>query len=466
MVKENGGSQWPKSVRKEVSEANVTLPIRKDVKVGGSQAEDVDANDEHNDFIYAEIEVDTLSKEVHVDVVFNVVIESCAPIISTDGITVVITSKDFVTSENATTKDLAVLVDDCWLKNHERGVLLDDGPTEVAVVNASEEVSSYKALPSSKEAPTCKALLMEDACKEVKVDASKEVPVLVDACEVVVDASKELPNLHSQEDKARGMDDFKAPFEGITKDMNGRKTCYKQDWTTKIYLGFSLFQLTRIERTCALAGLFVLRLMPELIVVALLYGKYQLQMVHDNMGSKSENIAMIFNMGAGYCDVCVIATTEGVLQIKALSAQDAVIKLSLQDIVMIDVDLENGFRICGCSNIPKVKSLVLELYKKDEAYMGMDPLNAVVYSTVLEGAVASGIMGIPSAPKGILEISVYMNLDVSNIPRVFAGAILPQTHQPVMPFLEVMMPTVDDGHGWCAEALVKMYGSAQELFNL
>ncbi|KAF6151825.1 hypothetical protein GIB67_010399 [Kingdonia uniflora] len=387
-------------------------------------------------------------------------------------------------------------------------------------------------------------------------------------------------------------------------------------------------QLTRIERACAMAGLFVLRLMPEPIAVAILYGQHQQQTVHDNMGSGSENIAMIFNMGAGYCDVCVTATTGGVLQIKALSgshiggedivqnimhhllhnmdslflshinnemkamgslrviAQDAVIKLSSQDVVMIDIDLENGLRICKvlgrpefeevnrkmfekceslveqcvfaarvdvedisdvilvgeCSNIPKVKSLVLELCKKDEAYMGMDPLEAVVCSAALEGAVASGvsdplgsldlltmqatpqslgieadghtfvpiiprnmtmparkemwftitrdnqtealivvyegegkkvdenhilgyfkIMGIPSAPKGIPEISVCMDLDASNILRVFAGAVSPQTHQRVMPFLEVRMPTVDDGHGWCAEALVKMYGSALDL---
>ncbi|KAF6162739.1 hypothetical protein GIB67_029008 [Kingdonia uniflora] len=393
-------------------------------------------------------------------------------------------------------------------------------------------------------------------------------------------------------------------------------------------VSFSRFQLTRIERACAMAGLFVLRLMPEPTAVALLYGQHQQQTVHDNMGSGSENIAIIFNMGAGYCDVCVSATAGGVSQIKALSgshiggedivqnimhhllpnmdslflshgnnemkamgllrvaAQDAVIKLSSQDIVMIDVDLENGLRICkvlgrpefeevnrkvfekceslveqclfaarvdvedisdvilvgGCSNIPKVKSLVLELCKKDEAYMGMDPLEAVVCGAALEGAVASGvsdplgsldlltiqatpqslgieadghtfvpiiprnmtmparkemwftttrdnqtealivvyegegkkvdenrilgyfkIMGIPSAPKGIPEISVCMDLDASNVLRVFAGAVSPQTHQPVMPFLEVRMPTVDDGHGWCAETLVKMYGSALDL---
>ncbi|KAF6170172.1 hypothetical protein GIB67_038705 [Kingdonia uniflora] len=41
-----------------------------------------------------------------------------------------------------------------------------------------------------------------------------------------------------------GMDDFKALFKGITKDVNGRKTCYKQDWTTGIYLGFRILAPT------------------------------------------------------------------------------------------------------------------------------------------------------------------------------------------------------------------------------
>ncbi|KAF6139556.1 hypothetical protein GIB67_015513 [Kingdonia uniflora] len=256
------------------------------------------------------------------------------------------------------------------------------------------------------------------------------------------------------------------------------------------------------------------------------------------------------------------------MRLLRVAAQDAVIKLSSQDIVMIDINLENGLRICtvlgrpefeevnrivfekceslveqcvfaarvdvedisdvilvgGCSNIPKVKSLVLELCKKDEAYMGMDPLEAVACSAALEGAVAYEslgieadghtfvpiiprnmtmpaskemwftttrdnqtevlivvyegegkkvdknhilgyfkIMGILPAPKGIPEISVCMDLDASNVLRVFAGAISSQTHQPVMPFPEVRMPIVDDGHGWCAKALVKMYGSALDL---
>ncbi|KAF6160510.1 hypothetical protein GIB67_019279 [Kingdonia uniflora] len=277
------------------------------------------------------------------------------------------------------------------------------------------------------------------------------------------------------------------------------------------------------------------------------YGQHQQQTVHDNMGSRSENITMIFNMGAGYCDVCITATTRGVSLIKALSGHyhdrrrsgKWLVNITIVFAARVDVeDISNVILVGGCSNIPMVKSLVLELCKKDEAYMGMDPLEVVVCSAALEGTVTFGvsdplgsldlltiqvtpqslgieadghtfvpiiprnmtmptrkemwftttrdnqtealivvyegkgkkvdenrilgyfkIMGILSAPKGIPEICVCIDLDASNILRVFAGVVLPQTHQPVMPFLEVRMPTVDDGHGWCTEALVKMYGS-------
>ncbi|KAF6163270.1 hypothetical protein GIB67_025134 [Kingdonia uniflora] len=342
----------------------------------------------------------------------------------------------------------------------------------------------------------------------------------------------------------------------------------------------SIDTIPKISTLSHTSGCFVLRLIPEPTAMALLYGQHQQQTVHDNMGSGSENIAMIYNMGAGYCDACVTATTGGVSHIKALSgshiggedivqnimhhllpnmdslflshennemkamgllrvaAQDAVIKLSTQDIVMMDLNLETGLRICKVLGQPEFEEVNQKVSEKYEAYMGMDPLEVVVCSAALEGAVASGvsdplgslnlltiqvtpqslgieadrhnfvpimprnmtmptrkemwftttrdnqaealfvfyegkgkkvdenrilgyfkIMGIPSAPKGIPEISVFIDLDASNVLRVFAGAVSPQTHQPVMPFLEVMMPTVDDGHGWCAEALVKMYGS-------
>ncbi|KAM6545441.1 hypothetical protein CsatB_026177 [Cannabis sativa] len=394
-------------------------------------------------------------------------------------------------------------------------------------------------------------------------------------------------------------------------------------------VSFSRFQLTRIERACAMAGLHVLRLMPEPTAVALLYAQQQ-QTAHDNMGS--EKIGLIFNMGAGYCDVAVTATAGGVSQIKALAGatiggedllqnmmhhllpnadtlfsshgisdiqamgllrvatQDAIHKLSFQSSVQIDVDLGNGSKInkvldqqefeevnktvfekcesliiqClhdakvqiedvndaivvgGCSYIPKVKDLVLNVSKRKELYNGMNPLEAAVCGAALEGAVASGIsdpfgnldlltiqvtplaigiqadggkfvpiiarnttmparkemtfttvqdnqtealiivyegeghenvrenhllgyfkiVGIPPAPKGISNINVCLDIDASNVLRVFAGVVQPSSYKLVTPFMEVRMPTVDDGHGWCAEALHRAYGSTTDLVTV
>ncbi|XP_068653596.1 heat shock 70 kDa protein 8-like [Aristolochia californica] len=394
---------------------------------------------------------------------------------------------------------------------------------------------------------------------------------------------------------------------------------------------FSRFQQTRIERACAMAGLLVLRLMPEPTAVALLYAQQQQQIIQDNLGSGYEKVALIFNMGAGYCDVAIAATAGGVSQIKALSGaavggedilqnvmrhvlpnfdcfcashgineiksmgmlriatQDAIHKLSSQTSVLLNVDLANGskirtnltreefeamnhevFEVCkdlinqclndakvvaedivdvilvgGCSYIPKISRLVLGLCKKEKPYDGMNHLEAAACGAALEGAVASGvtdptgrldlltiqattmslgiradgetcvpiiyrnttvparkdllfttaqdnqtealvevyegegnqvkdnhllgffkISGISPGPKGIPEINVCMDIDASNVLRVLAGVVLPGSAAPVTPFIEVRMPTVDDGHGWCMEALRKIYGSKLDLASL
>ncbi|KAJ8459607.1 hypothetical protein OPV22_032533 [Ensete ventricosum] len=396
-----------------------------------------------------------------------------------------------------------------------------------------------------------------------------------------------------------------------------------------IPVSFNRFQQMRVERACAMAGLHVLRLMPEPTAVALLYAQQQQQQsLHESMESGCEKVALIFNMGAGYCDVAITATAGGVSQIKAMQgctlggedilknvlyhllpnfdslysnrdtnkirsmgllrivAQDAIHKLSTQSSVQINVDLGDGtnmqrvlhqsefeevnrnvFEICekliklcladsklaaedindvilvgGCSRIPKIRSLVLGLCKKEKEYEGMDALEAAVTGAALEGAVASGItdpsgsldmltiqstplslgirvhgggfapiiqrnttipvrknmiftttqdgqtealivvyegdgkmveenhlMGyfkvtaIPPAPKGTAHISVCMDIDAANMLRVFAGAMMPGTDGAVSPFIEVRMPTLDDGHGWCTQALVKTHGSALDL---
>ena len=398
-----------------------------------------------------------------------------------------------------------------------------------------------------------------------------------------------------------------------------------------IPVSFSRFQVTRIERACAMAGLHVLRLMPEPTAVALLYAQQQQQAVHENIGGGAEKIALILNMGAGYCDVAVTATAGGVSQIKALAGsaiggedilqntmhhllpdleilfskhgineikstgllrvatQDAIHKLSSQTSVQIDVDLGNELKICkvmdqeefeevnkkvfekcqsliiqclhdakvqtedvadiivvgGCSYIPKLRNLVMSVCKRQELYKGMNPVEAAVCGAALEGAVASGIsdpfgsldlltiqvtplaigiradgnkfvpviprnttmptrkelafttvhdnqtealivvyegegekveenhllgyfkiMGIPPAPKGVPEINVCMDIDASNVLRVLAGVVLPGSRHPAIPVMEVRMPTVDDGHGWCVEALHRTYGSGLDLVTI
>ncbi|KAK7308061.1 hypothetical protein VNO77_41652 [Canavalia gladiata] len=396
-------------------------------------------------------------------------------------------------------------------------------------------------------------------------------------------------------------------------------------------VSFSRFQLTRIGRACAMAGLHVLRLMPEPTAVALLYGQQQQQASHETMGSGSEKIALIFNMGAGYCDVAITATAGGVSQIKALAGsaiggedllqnmmrhllpdsdnlfknhgvkenrwmgllraatQDAIHQLSSQTSVQVDVDLGDDLKVnkvvdreefeelnrkvfekcesliiqClqdakveaedvndviivgGCSYIPRVKNLVTNICKGKEPYKGMNPLEAAVSGAAVEGALASGvndpfgnldlltiqatplaigiradgnnfvpiipknttmparkdlvfttihdnqtealilvyegegkkveenhllgyfkIMGMPAAPKGVPEINVCMDIDAANVLRVLAGVAMPASRQPVIPVMQVRMPTVDDGHGGCAEALNKTYGATIGLATL
>uniref|UniRef100_A0A0C9S566 TSA: Wollemia nobilis Ref_Wollemi_Transcript_21746_2457 transcribed RNA sequence n=1 Tax=Wollemia nobilis TaxID=56998 RepID=A0A0C9S566_9CONI len=391
-------------------------------------------------------------------------------------------------------------------------------------------------------------------------------------------------------------------------------------------VAFSRFQQTRIERACAMAGLHVLRLMPEPTAVALLYAQQQQMASQGNLGSGSEKIAVIFNMGAGYCDVAVTATAGGVSQIKALAGdvvggedilqnvmryvapdinplsvgksgdavkvaamlriavQNAIHTLSSHNSASVEVDLGNGMKLSkiirrdefehineevflkceslimqclhdsqidvgniedvilvgGCSHIPKIRSLLMSICKGKTIYEGMKPLEAAVCGAALEGAIASGISdpnldlltiqatplslgvkvdgtdivpvvhrnatiparrdaffttihdnqsealilvyegegkkaednhllgffkmsGIPPAPKGIPIINVCMDVDASNVLRVFAGVTMPEAESPVVRFVEVRMPTVDDGHGWCIEALLKKYGSSLDI---
>ncbi|CAJ2634666.1 unnamed protein product [Trifolium pratense] len=87
-------------------------------------------------------------------------------------------------------------------------------------------------------------------------------------------------------------------------------------------VSLSRLQINWIHCACVMAGLKVIRLMPQPTAVALWYAQQQLQASassHENMDNESKKIALIFNMDAGYCDVAVIAATaNGKCRIKAL----------------------------------------------------------------------------------------------------------------------------------------------------
>lgn len=76
------------------------------------------------------------------------------------------------------------------------------------------------------------------------------------------------------------------------------------------------------------------------------------------------------------------------------------------------------------------------------------------------------VTGIPAGPRGSREISVCMDIDASNVLRVFAGVVRGGSYLPGRPFMEVRMPNVDDGHGWCDQALTRAYGSSLDLVTL
>ena len=73
------------------------------------------------------------------------------------------------------------------------------------------------------------------------------------------------------------------------------------------------------------------------------------------------------------------------------------------------------------------------------------------------------VIGIPPAPAGVPLINVCMDVDASDVLRVVAGVCMPGIEKSVVPLVEVRMPTVDDGHGWCADAILSRQGSLLEL---
>ncbi|GFP84023.1 heat shock 70 kDa protein 8 [Phtheirospermum japonicum] len=211
-----------------------------------------------------------------------------------------------------------------------------------------------------------------------------------------------------------------------------------------IPVSFSRFQLTRVERACAMAGLQVLRLMPEPTAVALLYA--QQQSTPENLDGGSEKIALIFNMGAGFCDVAITATAGGVSQIKALTGmalggedvlqntmrhvfpdmdrkmgllrvatQDAIHKLTSQPHVQIEVDMGNGGKICKVLDREEFEEVNREIFAQCEgliktclsdAKIGVEDLNDVI----LVGG-CSNIPKVRDTVKGVCGRDFYAGID-------------------------------------------------------
>jgi len=124
-----------------------------------------------------------------------------------------------------------------------------------------------------------------------------------------------------------------------------------------VLVSFSRFQLTRLEHACAMAGLHVLRMMPKPTTVALLYGQQQHKASQETMGRGSEKVALIFNMGVGYCDVAMTATARRVSEIKFMAGSTISGEDLLQNMTChLLPDSENIFKN---HRVKEIKSMAL-----------------------------------------------------------------------------------------------------------
>ncbi|KAF2285385.1 hypothetical protein GH714_003403 [Hevea brasiliensis] len=196
---------------------------------------------------------------------------------------------------------------------------------------------------------------------------------------------------------------------------------------------------------------------------------------------------------------------RGINEIKLMgllraAAQDAIHRLSYQTSVQVGVDLGNGKKICkgitqeefeevnhkvfekhwvradGNNFIPIIPQNTTMPARKELSFTAShdNQTEALIFAYEDEGKTVQEnhllgffkIIGIPSAPRGVPEKNVCMDIDASNMLRVVAGVMMPGTEQPAAPFIEVGMPTIDDGRCWCAEALLRAYGSTLDLVTL
>ncbi|KAJ9128831.1 hypothetical protein P3X46_034425 [Hevea brasiliensis] len=127
----------------------------------------------------------------------------------------------------------------------------------------------------------------------------------------------------------------------------------------------------------------------EPIAVAFLYAQQQQQSVHENMGSRSEKNALVFNMalaGAaiGGEDILqnmmqhLLSNSEslflshGINEIKLMrllraAAQDAIHRLSYQTSVQVGVDLGNGKKICKGITQEEFEEMNHKVFEKCES---------------------------------------------------------------------------------------------------
>ncbi|KAL0414533.1 UNVERIFIED_CONTAM: Heat shock protein 8 [Sesamum radiatum] len=246
---------------------------------------------------------------------------------------------------------------------------------------------------------------------------------------------------------------------------------------------------------------------------------------------EAKKLQLIFNMGAGFCDVAVTATAGGVSQIKALAGTalggedillnmmrhllpdmdshfstrgideirrmgkiskalgreefedvnreifekcESLIKQCLHDAKVEVEDVSDVILVGGCSNIPKLRNIITGVCKR-EIYNGINPLEAAVRGAALEGAVASGV----NDPFGSLDLLTIQATPLSIGVRADGNRFVPIIHQnTTMPFEEmcryagIQSPAPgsaklsNDGHGWCAEALNRTYGSTLDLVTV
>lgn len=135
--------------------------------------------------------------------------------------------------------------------------------------------------------------------------------------------------------------------------------------------------------------------------------------------------------------------------------------------------LRVGIRVNGDNFVPIIQRNTVVPVRKDMLFTTAHDNQTEVLIVVYEGEekkVGGNQLldffkagGIPPGPKGSFQINVCMDIDASNVLRVVAGLVDPTSQAPIPPFTEVRMPTLDDGHGWCSEALDKMYGANLNL---